>query len=166
MLGGIKNVYIALGVVLLSLMFNGCTQVSGEEPVYVYGMGMEVDGENTNLYVLMGKNEDKERQSDGKTAKNGDKGSESSESEKKAEIMRYQGGSVDGVLDNFFKQHKDLYTGTVGVYVLSKNMTDGGITDFKVYLTNSNKLPAKRDTVIHSDPYGYLSENSEQLMKK
>ncbi len=166
MKGRIKSVCIALGVVLLSLMLYGCTQVSGEEPMYVYGMGMEMDGESTNLYVLMGKNEDKEQKSDGKTGQTGDKGSGSSESSKQADIICYQGDSVDGVLDNFFEQHKDLYTGTVGIYVLNKNMADSGITDFKVYLTNSNKLPAKRDTVIHSDPYGYLSDNSEQLMKK
>ena len=166
MKGRIKSVCIALGVVILSLTLYGCTQVSGEEPVYVYGMGMEMDGETTNLYVLTGKNDDKKQETDGNTAKNSNKGSESSENSKQADIICCQGDSVDGVLEEFFEQHKDLYTGTVGTYVLSGNMTDIGITDFKVYLTNSNKLPAKRATVIHPDPYRYLSENSEQLMKK
>lgn len=161
-----KGICVALCAVFLCPVLYGCTQVSGEEPTYVYGMGMEVDGEKTNLYVLMGKSENKDENSDEKTSKSGDKGSEGAENGKNANIISCRGESVDIVFDKFFEQYKDLYTGTVGVYVLSENMTDSGIVDFKVYLTNSNKLPAKRDTVINSDPYTYLSENSARLMKK
>ena len=148
---------IFTGIILVS-----CAKSSGDNFLYVYGMGIEDNITSVKLYVLAGK--------ENSGASNSD--SDKSANEKDAfqdegttnEVFVFEGQSIESVFDNFFATQKDIYTGTNKIYALQTNSEDF-VFDFKVYLTNSNKLPVKIPTVLTENAYTYLIQNEEELKK-
>ena len=77
-------------------------------------------------------------------------------------VEQYEGESVETAYDSFFDKHEDAYTGTVKEYAVGKGVGERGLEDFKVYLTNSSKLPAKRRTVQVDDAVFYINEKLQE----
>ena len=73
-------------------------------------------------------------------------------------VEEFVGSNIDDAFNYFFEKNKTVYTGTVKEYAVGENMGEDGLFDFKVYLTNSPKLPAKRKTVSVKDTRMYIDE--------
>lgn len=170
----LKCTIFTFALAVLTFALFGCTQVSGEEPIYIYGIGLDAKDENVSLYVLLAKDDGgkEDGSGSGSSGKGGGGQSTSGQEEngdiknRNYKIMTFDGKNAEEVFGAFFGQFKDVYTGTNKMYAVGENMTEKQIWDFKIYLTNSNKLPAKRDTVSIENPYGFLEENAEKLIEK
>lgn len=158
-----RNIGLILALTaLMNMIFVCCTKASGNEAVYVYGMGIEDNKTTVKLYVLAGKENSESSQDD--SGKSSDKEKNSDKEKMTEEILTFEGQSIENVFDEFFASQKDIYTGTNKIYALQTDSEDF-VFDFKVYLTNSNKLPAKIPTVLVDDAYTYLKINMQDLKK-
>lgn len=77
-------------------------------------------------------------------------------------VEQFAGESTENAFDSFFYKHKDAYTGTVKEYAVGERAGEKGLEDFKVYLANSPKLPAKRKTVTVGDAALYVDEKIQE----
>lgn len=143
---------LAVICVVCSVFLNGCAENRTAEPTYIYAVGAdEADGRITVCVFEKKKGEDRG---------SGEKGKPSEAKSGDAEIVTlfYTGNSVAEAMNAFFEQNSNVYTGTIKEYAVGKDLGEDGIFNFKVYLANSSKLPAKRETAVVANACEYLGK--------
>ena len=160
----ITKIYSFCVFVFIVTALCGCTNIEQEKMVYVQGIGIEkLQDAPIKLYVLT--KEEKEEKSDygssGKENKNDeDDGGIEQSADSYGTTMYFEGDSIEKVFDMLFKQQKNLYTGTNEIYAISTDDKDF-LYEFKVYLTNSSKLPVKVQTVQVEKALDFLEQNAD-----
>lgn len=160
----IKIYSVCVFVVIVIPVLCSCTNIEQEKMVYVQGIGIEkIENMPVKLYVLT--KEEKEEKSDsgssGSDSKNNqDNGDAGQSSESSGAIIVFEGDSIEKAFDMLFKQQKNLYTGTNKIYAVATDDKDF-LYEFKVYLTNSSKLPVKVKTVWVENAHSFLEQNAE-----
>lgn len=160
----IKIYGICVFLIIVIPTFCGCTNIEQEKMVYVQGIGIEkIENMPVKLYVLTKSQKDESTNSGSEKSdseNNQDKGDAGQNSESSGAIIVFEGDSIEKAFDMFFEQQKFLYTGTNKVYAVTTDDKDF-LYEFKVYLTNSSKLPVKVKTVQVENAYSFLEENAE-----
>ena len=141
-----KILYVLCVAFAVMGVFCSCTNSENDKSDYVYYFGIDrgQDG-GVMLYALI-KND----------VKKSEKG------EKDSHIEEYKGDDVRNAFEVFFEKHRDAYTGTIKEYAVGESMGENGLEEFKVYLANSSKLPAKRKTHVFGSGAGFVYEKSEE----
>lgn len=136
---------VCLGFLITICLFS-CTNADNGKSDFAYYFAVDkAENEEVVLYAVMKKEV---------------KGSEKDKNPPFAE--RYTGKSTENAFDSFFDKHKDAYTGTVKEYAVGEKVGKKGLEDFKVYLANSPRLPAKRKTVTVGDAALYIDEKIQE----
>ena len=158
-----KKSGLLLGFMIFTgIIFVSCAKSSGDNFLYVYGMGIEDNITSVKLYVLAEKENSEQSKRDSDKSENEKDTFQNGSTTNK--VFVYEGESIESVFEEFFNTQKDIYTGTNKIYVLQTGSEDF-VFDFKVYLTNSNKLPVKIPTSLTKNAYTYLIQNQEELKK-
>lgn len=137
-----KKILLIFLILYVVVVLNSCSDSDARMPDYAYYFAVDKADDGANvLYTVMTDGSDK-----------------SHEKERNFFIKKYNGQNVKAVFSDFFNDSKNVYTGTVKEYAVGKDMGEDGLTDFKLYLTNSPKLPAKRKTVVVENSEAYIND--------
>lgn len=149
------------------ISLSSCSGVSNTKPLFVYGIGIDASEMGFAVHFLCGKAEEKKQDSSEKGTENKEQSQDnnSEKMQKPFEIYTFSGTDFEQIFDAFFNSFEDVYTASNKIYALSENLTQEQIYAFKIFLTNSNKLPVKKETVTMPAPLNYLESNAESLME-
>lgn len=141
-----KRKIFSLFCLAFAFLLCSCTDGGGKKSDFAYYFALDKDeSENVLLYAVM---------------KDGEK------TEDNIFLEKIEGDDINRVYTDFFDKFKDVYTGTVKEYAVSETLGEKGMTDFKTYLTNSPKLPAKRKTVSIKNAENYIGEKTAEEKEK
>lgn len=151
-------------ILMFLLILSGCSDNSSKETTFVYAMGLDKSRTGVTLCVLAGNGSGSESaESSGKDDENNEEKDGGAEKNKNIFMLFYGGKNVGEVFGKFFEENKSVYTASIKEYAVSEELGDEGMFDFKVYLTDSPRLPAKRKTSAVSSAAEYISEKAAEF---
>lgn len=149
------------------LILSGCSDNSSKKTTFVYAMGLDKSRTGVTLCVLAGNGSGTESAessgSSGKDDENNDEKDGDTEKNKNIFMLFYGGKNVGEVFGKFFAENESAYTASIKEYAVSEELGDDGMFEFKVYLTDSPRLPAKRKTSAVSSAAEYISEKTAEF---
>lgn len=152
-----------------AVLFAGCADIVNTEPVFVYGVGVDVDESGYQIHLLTGKSEDEgqgassdadaggaaggEKDSGDTTAKNGEEKADSGG----LTVLSFGGRTPEEAFEQFFRACQPVYSGTVRLYLLGGGVDDAHAAELGAYLINAGKLPLKRSIGRSEDPFAFFA---------
>ena len=126
----------ACAFLLTVLLLPGCSSAAKKTPLYLYAVGIDADDETVYLSALCC-----EGTSQGNTGEDGS--GEGTGTKEGHTLMRYHfgGQSTEEAFETMRDTCKELYAGTLAVYVVAESLPRERLYELGVYLLNAPSLP-------------------------